>query len=121
MESYMERASIVNPKISRSEIINLKAQMLNYADHKPYLTIDRRIDYIEDIITEFFKIPEIMARYPNFRRTFEKKYKEYKKYLSVYSLNSDIVDNMPIILGIIKNRSDYVKHNYNLRSLKNNN
>jgi len=116
----MERASIVNPKISRNELINLKALMLHYNNHKLYLTISRRMEYIEDIIIEFFKVPELMARYPHFRRIFEKKYKEFKKYLSVYSLNSDIVDNMPIILGIIKNRSDYVKHNYNLRSLKRN-
>ena len=116
----MERVSIVKPKISRSEIIKLKAQMLNYESHRPYLTIDRRIEYIEDIIIELFKIPELLARYPHFRIIFEKKYKEYKKYLNVYSISSDIIDNMPIILGIIKNRSDYIKHNYNLRSLKKN-
>jgi hypothetical protein len=118
MESYMERASIIKPKISRSELINIKALMLNYAEHKLYLTIDRRIDYIEDIIIEFFKVPEIMARYPRFRMCFLNKYKEFKSYLKIYSVSSDIIDNMPIILGIIKNRSDYVKHNYNLRSLK---
>jgi hypothetical protein len=120
MESLVSRAQIVESKISRSEIIKLKAQMLNYESHKPYLNIDRRIEYIEDIILELCKIPELLSRYPHFRRIFEKKYKEYKKYLTVYSISSDIIDNMPIILGIIKNRSDYIKHNYNLRSLKRN-
>jgi hypothetical protein len=121
MESYMERASIIKPKISRSELINIKALMLEYNEIKEILVIDIKIEYIENIILEFLKNPEIMARYPKFRIVFMRKYKELKQSLKRYSVTSDIIEMMPIFLEIIKNRSDYVKHNYNLRSLKTNN
>jgi hypothetical protein len=120
MEFYINRAGIIKPKISRNEVINLKALILEYNEIKDILLIDLKIEYIENIILEFLKNPEIMARYPKFRIIFMRKYKELKQSLKRYSVTSDIIETMPIFLEIIKNRSDYVKHTYNLRSLKTN-
>ena len=68
--------------LTRYDIINLKALILDYENIKHNLSVEQKVKCVESVILAFFKNPEILARYPHFRIIFLKKYKEYKGALN---------------------------------------
>lgn len=86
-----------------------------------------QIEGIEKIFNWIAEYPELISRYPRFRKVCKNKMDEF---ISKHGFASQLINDMPTILRILETRSDYVKdeplptptptptHSYNLRPRK---
>ena len=93
----------------------IRTELINYENDKPFLSREERIKRMENIFTITMKYPELLAKNPKFRRAFISKLEELKKDVNDSHILNKVV---PRFLSNLVCRYDYVNENnsrYNLR------
>lgn len=115
------------PKEVRHHVVDLGMSLLKQKEilNEAGKSTSEQIEGIEKIFNWIAEYPELISRYPRFRKVCRDKMNEF---ISKHGFASQLINDMPTILRILETRSDYVKdeplptpaptHSYNLRPRK---
>jgi hypothetical protein len=113
IEDYLQRATIVKPFNKALTVKKILNEIVKYTNTKNMLTIEEKINKVQELLRTIMNQPELFAIYPKFRDILNDKYYEF-----ISESHREIISDIPIFLQVITKRSDYVnmtKSRYNLR------
>jgi hypothetical protein len=117
------------PSEKRHQVVNLCTSLIRQHEilKDAGKSVSRQIEPIEEFFKAVAEFPELISRYPRFRNVCRYKIDEITEKLNSKNMPiPNIIEDMPAILKLLENRSDYVRdaplptptHSYNLRPRK---